>query len=141
MHKYIKTTIDSKILANVDVLTPLEPLKPLRISIPVDLHIYEPDGEAIISVIPAGFITDGASVPPQFHRVFPPMGMYLMAAICHDSYCEQANSTGVYRIREYGDENFYQWCRWCGVSRFRARAMASAVISYGKYLKIRGKLK
>jgi hypothetical protein len=34
--------------------------------------------------IPAGFITDLASVPRLFWRIFPPYGKYTKAAIVHD---------------------------------------------------------
>lgn len=34
--------------------------------------------------VPAGFITDGASVPYMFRRVFSPTGRYFGAAIVHD---------------------------------------------------------
>jgi len=37
--------------------------------------------------IPAGFRSDGASVPQFFWNVFPPFGRYLYAAIVHDYYC------------------------------------------------------
>lgn len=34
--------------------------------------------------IPAGFVTDGASVPSYFWSAFPPIDNYLPAAIVHD---------------------------------------------------------
>ncbi|EGB99542.1 MULTISPECIES: DUF1353 domain-containing protein [Pseudomonas] len=38
--------------------------------------------------VPAGFITDGASVPRPFWSMIPPWGTYGQAAIVHDYLCE-----------------------------------------------------
>ncbi len=37
--------------------------------------------------IPAGFTSDGASVPRFLWRLFPPFGKYLEAAVVHDWFC------------------------------------------------------
>lgn len=37
-----------------------------------------------IITVPAGFLTDGASVPRIFWNIFPPYGSYFRAAIIHD---------------------------------------------------------
>lgn len=37
--------------------------------------------------VPAGFITDGASVPRMFWPIFPPWGVYGQATILHDYLC------------------------------------------------------
>ena len=34
--------------------------------------------------VPAGYISDGASVPRLFQNIFPPYGKYLEAAVAHD---------------------------------------------------------
>ncbi len=39
--------------------------------------------------VPAGFVSDGASVPRLFWPLFPPMGRYFKAALVHDYLLEQ----------------------------------------------------
>ena len=132
--------INTKELPNVDLLVPVHALRPLRYRIQYDVRILDPKG-GVIATIPKGFISDGASVPLFFHRIAPPMGMYLMAALAHDYYCELANDSGDYEERKHGDDNFHQWLRWCGVSQLRAKPMSAMVKMYGKGLKLTGKLK
>ncbi len=38
-------------------------------------------------IIPAGFHSDGASVPKFLWNIFPPFGKYLYSAIIHDYFC------------------------------------------------------
>lgn len=38
--------------------------------------------------VPAGFLTDGASVPRAFWSIIPPWGAYGQAAVLHDYLCE-----------------------------------------------------
>ena len=49
----------------------------------VDLPVNGASGGISIRV-PAGYVTDFASVPRYFWRVFPPTGRYNRAAIVHD---------------------------------------------------------
>ncbi len=44
------------------------------------------DGEWV--TIPAGYLTDGASVPRLFWNIIPPWGKYGQAAVVHDLLCE-----------------------------------------------------
>jgi hypothetical protein len=44
------------------------------------------DGEWV--TIPAGYLTDGASVPKVFWNIIPPWGAYGQAAVVHDILCE-----------------------------------------------------
>ncbi len=131
-------TLD-KFHPNCTVMPPTKALRPLRLQLLNDVQVTDNDGGLIV-ILPKGFISDGASVPNFFHRVFPPFGMYLGAAFVHDWYCDAANTTGDYAYREFGDENFEHWVKQCGVRSIRAKPMAASVISYGKYLKLRGKL-
>ena len=39
--------------------------------------------------VPAGFVSDGASVPQIFWSIFPPFGKYLEAAVVHDYIYEE----------------------------------------------------
>lgn len=38
--------------------------------------------------VPAGYLTDGASVPRVFWNIIPPWGLYGQAAVVHDILCE-----------------------------------------------------
>ena len=121
-------------------LPPKKAYRPLRLELLNPIDVYDESNNHIVT-LPQGFISDGASVPNFFHRVFPPFGMYLGAAFVHDYWCEQANKTGEYHYREWGDQHFKEWAMQCGVRSYRATPMASSVITYGKYLKLTGKLK
>lgn len=131
--------LSSKRLENVVLLPPKYALKPLRYQLQENTRIYNGRGD-ILAKIPSGFISDGASVPTQLQRFFPPMGMYVVAALAHDHLCDVANHTGEYRTRKWADENFHSWLRECGVSQLRAKPMSAAVIAWGKWLKFTGKL-
>ncbi len=48
---------------------------------------YRIDAERHVSV-PAGYLTDGASVPQLFWNMIPPWGKYGQAAVVHDLLCE-----------------------------------------------------
>lgn len=43
--------------------------------------------------VPAGYLTDGASVPRIFWNVIPPWGEYGQAAVVHDIVCEYLSVT------------------------------------------------
>lgn len=43
--------------------------------------------------VPAGYLTDGASVPRAFWSLIPPWGKYGQAAIVHDIVCEYLSIT------------------------------------------------
>ena len=43
--------------------------------------------------VPAGYLTDGASVPRLFWNVIPPWGSYGQAAVVHDIVCEYLSVT------------------------------------------------
>lgn len=43
--------------------------------------------------VPAGYLTDGASVPQIFWSIIPPWGKYGQAAVVHDIVCEYLSIT------------------------------------------------
>ena len=88
-----------------------------------------------------GFTSDGGTIPYLFRCVFPPFDRYLGAVFIHDQFCELANKTGLYAPRKEGDSLFYDLLRECGIARWRAYPMSGAVKTYGKWLKMTGKLK
>lgn len=57
--------------------------------------VYE--GKAGTFTIPAGFVTDFASVPPQVSWLIPSYGKYTLAAIVHDYLCVELGNS--YRNR------------------------------------------
>lgn len=78
--------------------------------------------------VQAGWITDWASVPRFFWRIFPPMGRYTLAAILHDYLYEFHIGT-----RARADWLFLEVMRHLGVSWPRRWTMYLAVRAFGWY--------
>ena len=76
--------------------------------------------------VPAGFKTDGASVPRLLWWLFPPTGRYMAAAIVHD-YLLQAH----YPARREADRVFLQAMEALGVIFWRRWLMFGAVRCFG----------
>lgn len=55
-------------------------------------YIGSPDSGDWVNV-PAGYLTDGASVPRIFWSYIPPQGKYGQAAVVHDIVCEYLSIT------------------------------------------------
>ena len=87
-----------------------------------------------------GFASDGGTVPWWLRPMFPSGGKALPAYLIHDQQCDMANKTKSYPIRGSADAGFYHNLRECTYSRWRARLMSQAVLKYGIYLKVSGKL-
>ena len=49
-------------------------------------------GSGMIVDVPAGFVTDGASVPRVFWSALPAWGSYSRAAVIHDYLCVRINA-------------------------------------------------
>ena len=77
--------------------------------------------------IPAGFITDGASVPRVFRWLFSRVGSaHQVAALLHDYlYSEQLLS------RRHADRMYFKVCKHMGVGTPAAVAMYGALILFG----------
>ena len=69
-------------------------------------------------IIPAGFVTDFASVPRLFWTLFPRTGRYLVAAIVHDYLYWTQTAT-----REEADQVFLAAMKRAGVNEVQASAM------------------
>jgi|TARA_B110000908_G_scaffold100548_1_gene118563 hypothetical protein len=94
-----------------------------------DLVFYTKAGDSI--TVPAGFESDGASVPKLFWSAFPPFDTYLPAAVVHDILCVQGhNDKCLYTSIEAADI-FYEAMRACGVGITKARMMYYAVRYFG----------
>lgn len=85
--------------------------------------------------IPAGYRTDGASVPRAFYNIIARFTDALPAALVHDlRYDPPADEHGVKRrtmTRAQADSEFYRNLRASGVSRRRAWLAYSAVRAAG----------
>lgn len=91
-----------------------------------DYHVGDYPSDDVITV-PAGFITDLASVPRLFWSILPPFGEYAKAAILHD-WCYR-NSIG---SKRYADDAFMEAMTVLGVAKWRRTVMYWAVRWFGK---------
>lgn len=75
--------------------------------------------------VPAGFVSDGATVPRIFWPIFPPIGRYLKATLVHDYYLQKGID------RKTCDQHFKQCLIALNVEPWRVNAMYYAVRGYG----------
>lgn len=73
-------------------------------------------------VVPAGFITDFASIPRIFRAIHPVNGRHIKAAVVHDYLCRDPDTT-----RKIADNVFNEAMKVCGVKDWRRRQMYLAV--------------
>lgn len=91
-----------------------------------EFHIGRYPSEQVIYV-PAGTVTDLASVPRILWAVFPPHGEYAKAAIIHDHLYQQAIGT-----KRWADDVFLEAMTVLGVARWRRTVMYWAVRLFGR---------
>lgn len=77
--------------------------------------------------VPAGFISDGATVPRIFWPIFPPIGRYLKATLVHDYYLQQGYS------RKQADHHFKACLIALNVEPWRVNVLFYAVRVYGVF--------
>ena len=77
-------------------------------------------------VVPAGMVTDLASIPRLFRSVVPQVADHLIPALFHDAACE--GLLGLTRAE--ADQMFLDFMEASGVGRVRRYAMFSAVRGY-----------
>lgn len=77
-------------------------------------------------VVPAGFVTDYASVPRFLWSIAPPEGEYDEAAVAHD----WLYFTKRFK-RDQADKVFLEGMQTCGVNFAKRRAMYRAVRTFG----------
>lgn len=78
-------------------------------------------------IVPAGFLTDFASIPRFAWRLFPPAGgAWDRASVLHD-YCYRTGVT----TRDNADNLFYEALRADGVGWWTARTFYAAVRWFG----------
>ena len=93
------------------------------------LVFYTDTGESIEA--PAGFESDGASVPRAFWSKYPPFGEYLPAAVIHDFLCVQGYLDECAYTSVGAADVFHQAMLVCGVGKFKAWKMWFAVRWFG----------
>ena len=87
---------------------------------------YESEHLGRVVEIPAGFPSDGASVPRPLWFMYHPFGRYLRAAVVHDWFCFTQSI-------DYKDAAivFKEAMEVCGVNRWRRQKMYWAVKFFG----------
>lgn len=73
-------------------------------------------------IVPAGFVTDLASIPRVFQSLIPKVGRHSLAAIVHDYLCRLDGFD-----RPLADKIFLEAMKLLGVNRVRRRLMYWAV--------------
>lgn len=81
--------------------------------------------------VPAGFLTDGASIPRALWSFASPIGRHAQAAILHDYLCEcltvMVDGTPEFITRKEADQIFRESLMVLGVPKLKARTMYMAV--------------
>lgn len=91
-----------------------------------EYHVGGFPSEEVIHV-PAGTVTDLASVPRVFWSIFPPYGRYAKAAIVHDYLYQRGTGS-----RLYADQVFLEAMAVLGVPKWRRALMYLAVRLWGR---------
>ena len=83
-------------------------------------------------IVPAGFHTDGASIPRAFHTIIGPYGPYFGAAIIHDYlYSKAAAESYPHITRKIADQIFDEGMYNLGVPWRHRAPMYRAVRMFG----------
>ncbi|EJQ4279471.1 DUF1353 domain-containing protein [Salmonella enterica] len=96
-------------------------------------RVYEPfefylsDDNSDVIEVPAGFVTDLASVPRIFWTILPPDGKYAKAAIIHDWMYDNA-----LRTKKEADLIFLDGMTVLGVPKWKRTIMYWAVRVFGR---------
>jgi hypothetical protein len=83
---------------------------------------YTNDAGGIIEV-PAGFVTDFASVPRFLWPIVPPFGKYTRAATVHDWLYDQHRKGKAHYSKAYADAIFLEALQDCGCSWWTSTVM------------------
>ena len=78
-------------------------------------------------IVPAGFVTDFASVPRLFWSILPRIGKHASASIIHD-YLYFSHE----RTKKEADDIFYEGMIVLGVGKWKASIMKDAVRIFGR---------
>lgn len=104
-----------------------------RVTQPFRFYLGEKDSERWVYV-PAGYLTDGASVPRVLWSLIPPWGRYGQAAVVHDIVCEYLSITVAGQplrvTREQCDLILLEAMTVLEVPAFQRQAIYRAVCAY-----------
>lgn len=100
-----------------------------KITQPFEYETKVLKGKCVLIVVPAGFITDFASIPRGLWNILPPTGKYGKAAVIHD-YLYRGGMLGVFN-RGQVDSIFKEAMAVLGVGVFKRNVMYAAVRSFG----------
>lgn len=84
--------------------------------------VYKSDLYPAPIIVPAGFVTDLASIPRIFQALIPKVDKHMLAAIVHDYLCRLEKFD-----RKLADSIFLEAMKLLGVNRIRRRLMYWAV--------------
>lgn len=104
-----------------------------RVLKPFRFYLGKKDSERWVYV-PAGYLTDGASVPQLFWNIIPPWGSYGQAAVVHDIVCEYltitADGAPAPVTRAECDRILLEAMEVLGVPSLKRKAIYGAVCAY-----------
>ena len=117
-------------------VTPLDNGRDWQLLDPFEYY-REDDADTIITV-PAGFITDFASIPRGLWWLYPPTGRYGKAAVIHDYLYR---TPGYQCTRKEADQIFVEAMAVLGVPRYRRSVMYRSLRMFGaRNFKLRNRL-
>lgn len=96
-----------------------------RVYEPFEFYLSDDDSDVI--EVPAGFVTDLASVPRIFWTLLPPDGKYAKAAIIHDYLYDNA-----LRTKKEADRIFLDGMTVLGVPKWKRVLMYQAARLFGR---------
>ncbi|MFN3752384.1 MAG: DUF1353 domain-containing protein [Thiobacillus sp.] len=100
-----------------------------RLVEPYEYHVGDYPSSEVVRV-PAGFVTDLASIPRPFWPVLPPQGRYAKAAILHD-WLYSVGARGDEAGRRRADRIFLEAMRVLGVPAWQRYPIYAAVRAFG----------
>ncbi|EJS4496084.1 DUF1353 domain-containing protein, partial [Salmonella enterica] len=105
----------------------LEMLEHYRWRVFEPFEFYLSDDNSDVIEVPAGFVTDLATIPRIFWTILPPDGKYAKAAIIHDWMYDNA-----LRTKKEADLIFLDGMTVLGVPRLKRKVMYWAVRWFGR---------
>ncbi|EAQ5940000.1 DUF1353 domain-containing protein [Salmonella enterica] len=105
----------------------LEMLEHYRWRVYEPFEFYLSDDNSDVIEVPAGFVTDLATIPRIFWTILPPDGKYAKAAIIHDYLYDNA-----LRTKKEADLIFLDGMTVLGVLRLKRKVMYWAVRVFGR---------
>lgn len=109
----------------------------IRLDFKLAYPVWEVNGVTFRVTVPAGFESDGASIPPPLWPILgPPIGSsHLIPSIIHDYLCKTATT---YPQRLLGDAVFFCLLKQHDVPRWKRCLMYLGVRFYGRFVWKRG---